>query len=97
MDIYAIQVKTELKRWEQELLKPPGFLQRTSKKNLSVKVNNLIPAIVHAAITASVKGIVKSALAGAEYLPKKKEVAVGLFLQERDAIDFRKMLQMIPA
>ncbi len=37
-----------------------------------MKVNNLIPAIVHAAITASVKGIVKSALAGAEYLPKRK-------------------------
>lgn len=79
---YEEIVKRQLSIWEKELLKPAGVLQRASKK-VSEKINSVIPAKAHQAMTAAVKGIVRSVMVGAQFAPKGK-VQTGLSLRERD-------------
>lgn len=69
--LYEQQMIKHLKRWEKELLKPPGLLENASK-NIQTRINNMIPEKVHDTITATVKGIVQSALFGMEYMPKSE-------------------------
>lgn len=82
MGIYEEQVRRELRRWEMEVLQPPGFFERTSKK-VQTKINDLIPAQIHQGLTAAVKGIVKSVLFGMDYIPKGLP-QLSLTLVERD-------------
>lgn len=82
MSFYHHQVRAELWRWKNDLLKPPGLLERTSKK-VQTRINNAIPDKVHQALTAAVKGIVRSVLIGIEFTPKSLP-QVGLSLEERD-------------
>jgi uncharacterized protein (DUF697 family) len=83
MRSYEERVGAELREWEREMLKPPSLFARQSKK-VQTKINEMIPEKVHAAITAAVKGIVKSVLFGLEYVPKGLPIA-GMSLEERDA------------
>ncbi|UQZ86592.1 EcsC protein family protein [Paenibacillus konkukensis] len=80
--IYEQQTARALKRWELELLKPPGFLEKASKA-VSTRINQVIPDKVHQTITAAVKGIVQTALFSIEYMPKNPPLA-GLSLALRD-------------
>lgn len=57
--------------WEQSALKPRGLLERSGKR-ISERINRLIPQKVHDALTLAVKGVVRTALFGAEFLPKGK-------------------------
>ncbi len=67
---YEEHVQVDLERWRRRLLKPPGLLERTSKV-LQTKVNDkIIPKKVHAVITATVKGLVKSVVFGLDFIPK---------------------------
>lgn len=68
--------------WEQSALRPRGLLERSGKR-ISEKINRIIPQKAHNAITATVKGIVRTTLFGAEYLPKGK-VRRLLSLEEAD-------------
>ncbi|WJH34010.1 EcsC family protein [Paenibacillus sp. CC-CFT747] len=79
---YEKKVALELQSWEASLHKPPGMLEKTSK-TISGRINRIIPAKVHQALTAAVQGIVRTVLAGAQLTPKGK-VLVGLSLEERD-------------
>ncbi|MEK8127538.1 EcsC family protein [Paenibacillus filicis] len=81
--IYEQQTARALIRWEKELLKPPGMLEKTSRAVQS-KVNQVIPEKVHAAITAAVKGIVQTALFTMDYTPKTAPLT-DLSLALRDA------------
>ncbi|OXM87325.1 EcsC family protein [Paenibacillus rigui] len=80
--LYEQQIARELRLWEKELLKPPGFLEKTSKA-VSVRINQVIPDKVHQTITATVKGIVQTALFSIEYMPKHPPL-LGLTLAMRD-------------
>lgn len=81
---YEDRVRGELRAWERELLKPPGLLERTSKK-VQTRINSVIPEKVHAAITAAVRGTVKSVLFGMDYVPKGVP-QLGLTLEQRDVM-----------
>jgi len=81
--IYEQQIIRQLKRWQIGLHKEPGLLERASK-NLQTRVNTLIPDKVHKTITATVKGIVQTALFGMDYIPKN-EPLTGATLAESDA------------
>jgi hypothetical protein len=79
---YEEKVRLELSIWEKELLKPPGFMEKTSRL-IQGKINQVIPDKVHEAITSSVKGIVQTALFSMDYIPKS-EPLFGRKLFERD-------------
>lgn len=81
--IYEMQVMEQLKKWERELLKPPGLMEKTSKL-MQNRVNDMLPQKVHDTITATVKGIVQSTLFSLDYLPKN-EPLLGASLSESDA------------
>lgn len=80
--LYEEQTARSLTLWEKELLKPPGLLEKTSKA-VSARINQVIPDKVHRTITATVKGIVQTALFSIEYMPKNPPLA-GLTLAMRD-------------
>jgi len=80
--IYEQQTAKALKLWEKELLKPPGLLEKTSKA-VSQRINQVIPEKVHQTITATVKGIVQTALFSVEYMPKNPPLT-GVALALRD-------------
>ncbi|WP_248927707.1 EcsC family protein [Paenibacillus hamazuiensis] len=79
---YEDKIRLELKQWENKLLQPPGFVERTSRL-VQGKINQVIPEKVHEAITAAVKGIVKTALFSLDYIPKGEPLE-GISLAERD-------------
>lgn len=81
---YEDRVRGELRAWQRELLRPPGLLERTTKK-VQTKINSVIPEKVHAALTAAVRGTVKSVLFGLDYMPKGLP-QLGLTLEERDVM-----------
>ncbi|WP_020614959.1 EcsC family protein [Paenibacillus daejeonensis] len=80
--VYEEQTAKRLRLWERDLTKPKGMLERASK-SLSTKINSWIPEKVHGALTASVKGIVKTSLFTAEYIPKQEPLK-RLSLADRD-------------
>lgn len=83
MPLYEEDVRVELNHWAGKLLQKPGVLERTSKV-IQTKINErVIPEKVHAVITATVKGLVKSVIVGLEYVPNNP-VYYGIGLQERD-------------
>ncbi len=82
MRSYEDRVRRELTEWERKLIGPPGFLERTSKA-VQNKINRVIPAKIHAALTAAVKTIVRTVLLGLEFVPKTPP-QTGLTLQQRD-------------
>lgn len=84
MSTYEQQCRIRLATWERTLLQPPGLLKRTSKR-LQTRINQVIPAKVHNALTIAVKGIVKSVQTGIEFTPKTPP-QLGLTLQERDEL-----------
>ncbi|CAG7651681.1 hypothetical protein PAESOLCIP111_06368 [Paenibacillus solanacearum] len=93
--VYERQVAKELLRWEKELRKPPGVIEKTSRAVQS-KINQVIPEKVHATITATVKGIVQTALFGMDYVPKSEPLtSMSLALRDHRAeelISFYKKL-----
>ncbi|GIQ69302.1 EcsC family protein [Xylanibacillus composti] len=79
---YEALVRRELQRWEWQLYKPPGMLERASK-SVQASINRRIPDRVHISLTAAVKGIVRTTLFSAEYLPKGEPLK-GASLAESD-------------
>ncbi|SDD31100.1 EcsC protein family protein [Paenibacillus sp. UNCCL117] len=81
--VYEQQTARALLRWEKELAKPPGLLEKTSRA-VQTRVNQVIPEKVHTAITAAVKGIVQTALFTMDYTPKSAPLT-DMSLAMRDA------------
>lgn len=82
MSVYEERVRLELEKWKRDILKRPGYFEKTAKK-LQGKVNQIIPDTVHKTITITVKGLVRTVLFGLEYVPKGLPQS-GLSLEERD-------------
>lgn len=80
--VYEQQMARQLIRWEKELLKPPGMLEKTSK-SVQKRMNQVIPEKIHEAITKAVKGIIQTALFSLDYIPKN-EPLTNLTLAMRD-------------
>lgn len=57
-------VKQELQHWQKAMLKKPTLIGRLSKK-LQHKINSYIPEKVHAAITVTIKQMIRGVLFGA--------------------------------
>lgn len=70
MQSYEKQAHTELVRWQKEMLRKPTILGRLSKK-WQVKVNSWIPEKVHAAVTATIKQMIRGVLFGSTYTTAK--------------------------
>ena len=64
MDAYEIVVKRELEVWQKKMLRRPGLLNKFGKR-MQTKINNWIPEKVHAAITATIKQLIRAVLFGA--------------------------------
>lgn len=64
------------------MFKPAGWLEKTSK-SISQRVNQLIPPKMHQIITTTIRTIVRTALFGAEYTPKRP-VQRGIKLETAD-------------
>lgn len=84
MPAYEEQCQVRLAAWERALLQPPGLIKRTSKR-IQNRINQVIPDKVHNALTAAVKGIVKSVQAGIEFVPAMPP-QLGLTLEQRDEL-----------
>lgn len=82
LTVYEQQMAKLLIRWEKELTKPPGRLEKTSKA-VQMRVNRVIPEKVHTTITTAVKGIVQTALFSMDYIPKNEPLSF-LSLAMRD-------------
>lgn len=92
---YEHKVQRELFEWEHKMFKPPGWLEKTSK-TMSSKINHMIPAKVHDIITATIRSIVKTALFGAEYTPKRTiQAAPVLEFCDQDAREVFAIYQKI--
>lgn len=79
---YDEKIALRLAVWEQKALKPRGLLERSGKR-LSERLGRLLPQKAHDAMTIAVKAAVRTALFGAEYLPKGR-VRRLLSLEEAD-------------
>ena len=66
MTDYEELVSAELKNWQKKMLKRPGLFNSLSK-GIQTKVNSWIPEKVHAAITATIKQMIRSVLFGAKH------------------------------
>lgn len=82
LTVYEQQMARQLIRWEKELIKPPGRLEKTSRAVQS-RVNQVIPEKVHTTITTAVRGIVQTALFSMDYIPKNTPLSF-LSLAMRD-------------
>lgn len=63
---YEQEVKKELVAWQKKMMKRPTLLNNLSKK-IQVKINSWIPEKVHAAITATIKQMIRGVLFGAKH------------------------------
>jgi hypothetical protein len=72
----------DLAAWRAAITKPPGPLSGLARK-AQVKVNQIIPEKVHAAVTAAMEGMTKAILTGADFATGSP--LHGLTLDERRA------------
>ncbi|MFT3980891.1 MAG: EcsC family protein [Ferruginibacter sp.] len=78
---YRHKAKTELRRWQREMQKDPNLVDRLAKK-IQTRINNIIPEKVHAAITTTIKQMLRAVLFGAELTTGKPEAVRSLEITE---------------
>ena len=88
MDQYLQQASSELKAWQRQMLRRPGFLNKLSKK-MQTKINSWIPEKVHKAITATLKQMIRGVLFGARYTTA--DPIINATLQKREELVLRKI------
>ncbi|XJZ28116.1 EcsC family protein [Bacillota bacterium Lsc_1132] len=88
MQDYELMVFEEVEAWKRRITKRSGIFKRMSK-NAQQKVNEWIPDKVHAAITASIKGMVKATLFGSQMTTNNGSRA--MTLAARDGAARRKI------
>jgi uncharacterized protein (DUF697 family) len=66
MDNYKEKISYEVDFWKMDLMKKPSALGNLATK-VQTKINSYIPKKVHAAITATIKQMVKAVLFGSTY------------------------------
>lgn len=85
---YEKQVLQELKTWQNKMIASPSFFDLVSRR-VQRKINKLIPEKVHAAITVTIKQMVRAVLLGAKITTSKFDKDVSL--QVRDALAEEKI------
>ena len=88
MDQYERHALSELSVWQKQMLRRPSLLNRFSKR-IQTKVNTWIPEKVHAAITATIKQMIRGVLFGATYTTSK--LLVDSSLEWREATVRRRI------
>ncbi|MDQ1912269.1 EcsC family protein [Paenibacillus sp. GD4] len=97
LTVYEQQILKQLSLWEHELLRPPGFLEMTSKA-VSTRINKVIPEKVHETITGAVKGIVQTSLFSMDYIPKSEPLREGsLAIRDKRAEELISLYKKIAA
>ncbi len=81
MEYYDQKISAELKAWQNQMIKPPSFLNNLSKK-VQTRINSWIPEKVHNAITVTIKQMIRGVLFGAKYTSAK--LLTGVSLEERE-------------
>ncbi|MEP7081060.1 MAG: EcsC family protein, partial [Ginsengibacter sp.] len=83
MDQYERLAISELAIWQKQMLRRPTLVNRLSKK-VQTKINKWIPEKVHAAITATIKQMIRAVLFGATHTTSK--LLVDKSLESRETI-----------
>ncbi|MFC6998946.1 EcsC family protein [Rufibacter roseus] len=89
---YQETILPELRTWQEEMLRDPSLLNKLSRK-VQTKLNSYIPEKIHAAITATIKQMIRGVLFGAKYITAKPAQHSSLELTEaiaRERIEFYK-------
>lgn len=81
MDKYSQNAESELKTWQKQMLRRPGFFNKLSKKAQD-KINSWIPEKVHNAITVTIKQMIRGVLFGAKFTTAQPLRGVGLQARE---------------
>lgn len=66
MQQYEENIQADLKKWQHQMLRKPGLLNRITRR-VQTKVNSLIPEKVHQVITITIKQMIRAVLFGAEH------------------------------
>ncbi len=66
MDTYQKEALSQLAIWQKQMLRSPSLINKLSKR-LQTKINTWIPEKVHAAITTTIKQMIRGVLFGAKY------------------------------
>ncbi|MES2430992.1 MAG: EcsC family protein [Bacteroidota bacterium] len=66
MDNYQKETLSQLTVWQKQMVSRPSFFNKLSKR-LQTKINKWIPEKVHAAITTTIKQMIRGVLFGAKY------------------------------
>jgi hypothetical protein len=66
MTDHDAQVKEELARWQQKMMRKPSVVNRLTR-SMQTKVNSIIPEKVHMAITATIKQMIHGVLFSAKH------------------------------
>jgi hypothetical protein len=74
----------ELKEWQLKMLRKPSMVSRISKR-IQDKINSWIPEKIHAAVTATIKQMVRGVLFGAEQVSRKKIPHNDLYVADEEA------------
>jgi EcsC protein family len=64
---HELQALQEMKSWQRKMQRKSSFFNKLSKK-MQVKLNSYIPEKIHAAVTSTIKQMVRGVLFGAEFI-----------------------------
>lgn len=81
MKTYEEAAYQELLHWQKKMQKSPSLVGKLTH-NTQIKINNLIPEKVHAAITTAMKQMIRAVLFGAKYTTAKPVQLSSLQLRE---------------
>jgi hypothetical protein len=82
MDHYSKYAYLELALWQKKMLRSPSFFNHLSKK-LQTKMNDWIPEKIHAAITTTLKQMIRAVIFGAVHTTAKPQPEISLELREK--------------
>ncbi|MGZ5221906.1 MAG: EcsC family protein [Chitinophagaceae bacterium] len=66
MDFYQQQARSDLKKWQKQMLRRPTFLNKLSKRTQD-KINSWIPEKIHNAVTVAIKQMIRGVLFGSKH------------------------------
>lgn len=92
---YEYKVLREIADWEHKMFKSPSWLEKASK-SIGSQINQWIPPKVHNVITTTIRTIVRTALFGAEYTPKRPvQIPIDLENTDEEAKELFSLYQKI--
>jgi len=86
MDPYLKQISSELREWQEQMMRKPSFFNNLSKK-FQTKINTWIPEKVHKAITVAIKQMIKGVLFGARHTTARPFLNASLQVREQLVLD----------